>query len=66
MPITEVSSNAEALTLTVIAEYPVPVARLWDRLLRTLGNWSDSGGRGSGPPRSRGMTWRSAGCRTIT
>lgn len=30
MPITEVSSNAEALTLTVIADYPVPVARLWD------------------------------------
>jgi uncharacterized protein YndB with AHSA1/START domain len=30
MPITEVSSNAEALTLTIIADYPVPVARLWD------------------------------------
>ena len=30
MPITEVSSNAQALTLTIIADYPVPVARLWD------------------------------------
>lgn len=30
MPITEVVSNAEALTLTVNAEYPVPVERLWD------------------------------------
>ncbi|MES2521617.1 MAG: SRPBCC family protein [Gemmatimonadota bacterium] len=30
MPITEVSSNAKELTLTIIADYPVPVARLWD------------------------------------
>ena len=30
MPITEVSSNAKALTLTIIADYPVPVTRLWD------------------------------------
>lgn len=30
MPITEVSSNAQALTLTVVGDYPVPVARLWD------------------------------------
>jgi uncharacterized protein YndB with AHSA1/START domain len=30
MPITDVISNAQALTLTVIADYPVPVARLWD------------------------------------
>lgn len=30
MPITEVISNADALTLTVVAEYPVPVERLWD------------------------------------
>jgi uncharacterized protein YndB with AHSA1/START domain len=30
MPITSVSSDASALTLTVIADYPVPVARLWD------------------------------------
>ena len=30
MPITEVSSNAQALTLTIIADYPVPVERLWD------------------------------------
>lgn len=30
MPITEVVSNAQALTLTVDAEYPVPVERLWD------------------------------------
>lgn len=30
MPITEVSSNAQALTLTIIGDYPVPVARLWD------------------------------------
>lgn len=29
MPITEVISNAEALTLTVIADYPVPVSVLW-------------------------------------
>ena len=30
MPITSVASDASALTLTVIADYPVPVARLWD------------------------------------
>jgi uncharacterized protein YndB with AHSA1/START domain len=30
MPITQVSSNAQDLTLTVIADYPVPVERLWD------------------------------------
>jgi uncharacterized protein YndB with AHSA1/START domain len=30
MPITEIVSNAEALTLTVVAEYSVPVDRLWD------------------------------------
>ncbi len=30
MPITEVVSNAQTLTLTVVAEYPVPVERLWD------------------------------------
>lgn len=30
MPITDVISNAQELTLTVIAEYPVPVTRLWD------------------------------------
>jgi uncharacterized protein YndB with AHSA1/START domain len=29
MPITSVSSDAAALTLTVVADYPVPVARLW-------------------------------------
>lgn len=30
MPITSVTSDAEALTLTVVGEYPVPVARLWE------------------------------------
>ncbi len=30
MPITEVVSNAQTLTLTIVAEYPVPVERLWD------------------------------------
>ena len=30
MPITDVISNAQDLTLAVIADYPVPVARLWD------------------------------------
>ncbi len=30
MPITSVASDASALTLTVIADYPVPVSRLWD------------------------------------
>jgi uncharacterized protein YndB with AHSA1/START domain len=30
MPITDVSSNPNDLTLTVVAEYPVPVERLWD------------------------------------
>ena len=29
MPITAVNSNAEALTLTVVGDYPVPVERLW-------------------------------------
>jgi uncharacterized protein YndB with AHSA1/START domain len=30
MPITEIVSNAQDLTLKVIADYPVPVERLWD------------------------------------
>ena len=30
MPITHVSSNPHDLTLTVVADYPVPVERLWD------------------------------------
>jgi uncharacterized protein YndB with AHSA1/START domain len=30
MPITSVSSDPAALTLTVVADYPVPVERLWD------------------------------------
>lgn len=30
MPITEFSSNAETLTLTIVGDYPVPVERLWD------------------------------------
>lgn len=29
MPITSVTSDASALTLTVVGDYPVPVARLW-------------------------------------
>ena len=29
MPITSVTSDAEALSLTVVGEYPVPVERLW-------------------------------------
>ncbi|HYW07944.1 MAG TPA: SRPBCC family protein [Longimicrobium sp.] len=30
MPITTVTSNEEALTLTVVGDYPVPVKRLWE------------------------------------
>jgi len=30
MPITEIISNAQDLTLTVVADYTVPVERLWD------------------------------------
>ncbi len=30
MPITEITSNPNDLTLTVVADYPVPVERLWD------------------------------------
>lgn len=30
MPITSVSSDPKALTLTIVGEYPVPVERLWD------------------------------------
>ena len=30
MPITDISSNAQALTLTIIADYRVQVERLWD------------------------------------
>ena len=29
MPVTSVSSDANALTLTVVGDYPVPVERLW-------------------------------------
>ena len=30
MPITSVTADTEALTLTVVGDYPVPVERLWD------------------------------------
>lgn len=30
MPITALESDAEALTLTLVGEYPVPLERLWD------------------------------------
>jgi uncharacterized protein YndB with AHSA1/START domain len=30
MPITSVTSDADALTLTVVGDYPVPVERLWE------------------------------------
>lgn len=30
MPITQVTSDPEALTLTLVGEYPVPVERLWE------------------------------------
>ena len=30
MPITSISKDPEALTMTVVAEFPVPVQRLWD------------------------------------
>ena len=30
MPITSVTSDAEALSLTIVGDYPVPVARLWE------------------------------------
>lgn len=30
MPITTIQSDAKALTLTVIGDYPVSVGRLWD------------------------------------
>ena len=30
MPITNVTSDAANLTLTVVGDYPVPVERLWD------------------------------------
>ena len=30
MPVTSVTQDPEALTLTVVADFPVPVARLWD------------------------------------
>lgn len=30
MPITDVTSDAQALTLTVVGDYPVPVERLWE------------------------------------
>jgi uncharacterized protein YndB with AHSA1/START domain len=30
MPVTAVTSDADALTLTVVGEYPVPVERLWE------------------------------------
>jgi uncharacterized protein YndB with AHSA1/START domain len=30
MPVTAVTSDADALTLTVVGDYPVPVQRLWD------------------------------------
>ena len=33
MPVTSVSKDPDALTMTVVAEFPVPVQRLWDAYL---------------------------------
>ena len=30
MPITSVSKDTDDLTMTVVADFPVPVRRLWD------------------------------------
>jgi uncharacterized protein YndB with AHSA1/START domain len=30
MPITSINSDPQALTLTIVADYPVPLARLWE------------------------------------
>ena len=30
MPVTSVSSDANALTLTLVGDYPVPAERLWE------------------------------------
>ncbi len=30
MPVTSVTTDPESLTITLVAEFPVPVQRLWD------------------------------------
>lgn len=30
MPVTSVEKDTEALTMTIVADFPVPVSRLWD------------------------------------
>ena len=41
MPITDVISNAQDLTLTIVADYPVSLTRLWDAYAdpRQLERW---------------------------
>ena len=52
MPITSVSKDPAALTMTVVAEFPVPVQRLWDAYA-TRASSSSSGDR---PPTPRRFT----------
>ena len=55
MPITSVDKDPQALTLTVVADFPVPVRRLWDAYADP-GRSRSSGARRSGRPRSPGTT----------
>jgi len=42
MPVTSVHKDPEALTMTVVAEFPVTVQRLWDAYADPA-SWSSSG-----------------------
>lgn len=52
MPVTSVTKDAAKLTLTVVADFPVPQQRLWDAM-PTRASSSAFGDRPSGLPRSR-------------
>jgi hypothetical protein len=62
MPIISSEKNADTLLLTLVAEFPVDVGRVW-QLSRIRDNWSAGGARRAGRPPSIAMTSSSAGAR---
>ncbi len=65
MPIKSVTSDKDALSLTVIGEYPVRSSASGKRT-PTRASWRGSGARKPGPPPSPGTTWRLAAAPSTT
>jgi hypothetical protein len=51
MPVTDITTDPENLTMTLVADAAAPVARLWEAFT-TRASWSASGALPAGPPPS--------------